>query len=585
MWLNSLNMISGKKYYGKPNYQASNTYHQTQVPRNVQDPRNDSFPRAVPDHRTNMQDPRNMAGPRNMGKQISGQVQQRNFDPKGVTFSNRPGLLGASPYLPNDAALKAVGYRVDNGPGKLGEHRRMPYETNRPLHVDVAPGTQSFLSLGNSGTLPRKTPLFPTPSPKTPDKCSNLQKVGSKASAEKNSRSFGASGSKYYNNESKIKTSVPLQQDRSSVTNKGLPNSGLINNPYSKGLQILNKSAQKSLAQLGQIGNVHDTKTDKSNTIKSDTSLSKPKSVPSSVSDRETLERELNKSLNKDLKERQALEKALNKPLDINLKQREELARELNKSVERDLNDNITKTGKRKLFDVDKGESEKKRTKYDKTDNSGVKSDTKSRSPTKKSESKTVKRKSSEILKRDGLRDDLNDRRKVIKGSVKDTISRNVILKTTPVKFGANSTVSEDLKVQTTVCLSQQKAPSSSRSFTRQVSEDSNLSLELPEDPDQSGILRQFIGDKDKLLSIQSWIDNIRDGAGSSTASVESLSESLSGDADDKRVVVSDKSTDCDSGYLSPPVKQPVTTVRGKNYIFHLWRSHNLTKGVFVFII
>ena len=501
-----------------------------------------------------------MSDPRIIGKQTSGQVQERNFASKGVTFNNRPGLLGAGPQRPYDVALKGL-----NDETERYDHI-MPIQTNRSLYVDVSPTPQSLKFRGNSGTsFSQKSPLLPTPSPKTPDKCSNSHNIRARAGTEKNFRSVGASGSKLHN-DSKGKTSIPSHQDKLSVSNKQLPSSGLINNPYGKALQILNKSAEKCREQLGSVGKGQDAKTDRGNVVKSNTSLSKPKSVLSTVSDRETLERELNRPLIKDLKEKQALVKALNKPLDLNLKQKEALARELNKSLERDLNDNVTKTGKRKVLDDDKGVTEKKRIKYDKTDNSGGKS----RPQAKKSESKTAKRKSSEILKRDSELLDSTDRRKVKKGSADDKVSRNVVLKTTPVKFGTNSTFSEDLKIQASVNLSQQKAPSSSRSFTRQDSEDSNPSLELPKDQDQSGILRQFIGDKDKLLSIQSWIDNIRDGAASSIASGDTLSE-CGGDADDKRVV-SDKSTDCDSGYLSPPVKQPVKTVktaRGKNYNGH----------------
>ena len=488
-----------------------------------------------------------MSDPRITGKKVSSHIQERNFDSKGAIFGNRPGLFGAGHQGKYDITLKGL----NDEPGRhRSEFHNAPNQSNSSLHVNVSLGSQSGILCGYSGTsLPQKSPLLLTPSPKTPDKCSNLQNISSRTSGNRNFRSDGAAGSKFHS-ENRGKTSNPAPPDK-LVSDKHKQSSGLINNPYSKALHILNKSAEKSLEHLGSAGT--------SNTSKSDKSLSKPKSVQSPVSDRKTLERELNKSLNKDLKEKEALVKALNKPLDVNLKQKEALARELNKTLERDLNDNITKAGKRKALDEDKGMTEKKRAKYDNKNNNA---DVKSQS--KKLETKSAKRKSSEILKRDSDLLDSTDKRKVKKGAVDDKVSRNVVLKTTgtPLKLGTNSTFSEDLKIQASV--SKPKAPSSSRSFTRQNSEDSNLSLEHPEDPDQSGILRQFIGDKDKLLSIQSWIDNLRDGAGSSVASVDSLSES-GGDADDKRVVVSDKSTDCDSGYLSPPLRQPVRTTRGKN--------------------
>ena len=251
------------------------------------------------------------------------------------------------------------------------------------------------------------------------------------------------------------------------------------------------------------------------------------------------------------------------------------------KSLEKDINDNIKNIGKKRGLDRETINQSEREVKKRIIDNSGLivqskalessKTRKPSLSPVKNSESKSVKRKSSEILHRESKvmnLDDSTDKRKVVRNSVVDSgTSRSVVLKSTPVKFGTNSEISEDLKVHAALNISQ-SALSSSRSFTRQVSEDSNLSLDPPNDPDQSGILRQFIGDKDKLLSIQSWIDNLRDGAGSSNASVDSFSESVSGDADDKRVVVSDKSTDCDSGYLSPPVKKTTArTERGNIFI------------------
>ena len=234
------------------------------------------------------------------------------------------------------------------------------------------------------------------------------------------------------------------------------------------------------------------------------------------------------------------------------------------KSLEKDINDNIKSESKKRPLDreIPSAEREIKKKRLDRSESvvqsKGPESN-KDRKTSLSPSKKAVKRKSSEILQRDSkslIIDDSFDRRKVVRNLQVDAgTSRNVVLKNTPVQIGVSSAVSEDLKVHASLNVSQ-NALSSSRSFTRQVSEDSNLSLNSPEDQDQSGILRQFIGNKDKLLSIQSWIDNLRDGGGSSSASVDSFPESVSADPDDKRVVISDKSTDCDSGYLSPPLKK-----------------------------
>ena len=234
------------------------------------------------------------------------------------------------------------------------------------------------------------------------------------------------------------------------------------------------------------------------------------------------------------------------------------------KSLEKDINDNIKSESKKRPLDreIPSAERDIKKKRLDRSESvvqsKGPESN-KDRKTSSSPSKKAVKRKSLEILQRDSkslIIDDSVDSRKVVRNLQVDAgTSRNVVLKNTPVQIGTNSAVSEDLKVHASLNVSQ-NALSSSRSFTRQVSEDSNLSLDSPEDRDQSGILRQFIGNKDKLLSIQSWIDNLRDGGGSSSASVDSFPESVSADPDDKRVVISDKSTDCDSGYLSPPLKK-----------------------------
>lgn len=517
----------------------------------------------------------------NMPDETKRRLQYSSSASECVRYNDGPGLLAARPFQTSqnnvEQCLPKSG-SVHSNPEQLGCTQSLTSASQALGHGHYTPKSKilpfhGYSARAPSSSEPKKISVYPTFGRinDTPEKCSKSQTHCSKMfGREKLNRSFGASGSQSYNDNRSSHLDL-FQQKSSSV--KISTNSGSVCSPYDKALKMLNKSVEKSLTHLGQHGADQGPKADKSTKVSLETSLSKQTCVHSSISEKETLEKELNKTLEREELERElnkclqrkSLEKVLNKS-----RERKALERELNKALEKDFNDNFTKTGKRRL-DGDRKETDVKKKKFDESVELVVKHETKRncllRSPDKKSESKGVKRKSSEILKRDSeLIDDSSDRRKVIKSSAADNIvSRNVVLKNTPLKLGTNSAVPEDLKVQTSVNLPEQNALSSSRSFTRQDSDDSNLSLEFPGDLDQSGILRQFIGDKDKLLSIQSWIDNLQEGAGSSNVSLDSFSESLSGDGDDRRVVVSDKSTDCDSGYLSPPLKPAVRTERGTN--------------------
>ena len=445
-----------------------------------------------------------------------GPPQTPNYPQYGATRfkghpNEKPGLLGPYPHVTSpklhDRANQGCGTPI-HGTSKL---------VTSPVH-------QQFVSEQKKALL--KTPAHLS---STPVSYSNAERPKA-LSAKSLDNSLNASTSQSFSNKCVNKPSETVRTNAASKDKAFCSGQ----NAYNKAIKILSKSVEKTVNQLGKLVNIQGSKSD----------------TPTNPGSGGTQKNSLILSGNQ------------------------------RKPAEKDINDNIKSSGKKRQLDQDLNFSEKgvKKKRLDKSIEVVVQSkvpspnkgNKQSASP-KKVETKGAKRKSSEVFHRDSKVFDLNDssdRRKVVKNSVTDTAtSRSVVIKNTPVKFGTDSsTISEDLKVQASVNMSQ-NVPGSCRSFTRQVSEDSNLSLELPDDPDQSGILRQFIGDKDKLLSIQSWIDNLRDGAGSSTASVDSFGESVSGDADDKRVVISDKSTD--SGYLSPPLQMGSKTERG-NTVFQI---------------